>query len=54
MNLNPMRFVEFLKYMGVGMLGIFMIIGIIVISTYLISGITEKIANKNKASDSEE
>ena len=54
MNFEPIRFLESLKYMGVGMLGIFMIIGIIVVATYLISGITEKLANKNKSSDSEE
>ena len=51
MDFNPMRFVETLKYMGVGMLGIFMIIGIIIISTYIISGVSEKIANKSKKDD---
>lgn len=39
MNLmfNPMAFVENLKYMGVGMLVIFVIIGIIILSTKLVN-----------------
>ena len=36
MFFEPLNFVENLKYMGVGMLGVFMIIGIIVIATYAI------------------
>ena len=36
-NVNPMRFVENLKYMGIGMLGIFIIIGVIMGATYLLS-----------------
>jgi len=31
---NPMKFVENLKYMGIGMLGVFMIIAIIMAATY--------------------
>ncbi len=31
-----MAFVNNLKYMGIGMLGVFMIIGIIIAATYLI------------------
>ena len=46
---NAMSFVENLKYMGVGMLGVFMIVGIIVAATYLIGYATNKIsARKNK------
>ncbi len=39
MNLmfNPMAFIENLKYMGVGMLVIFVIIGIIILATKLIN-----------------
>ena len=37
---NPMGFVENLKYMGVGMLGVFIIVGIIILSTYLIGKFT--------------
>lgn len=40
MNFNPMAFVENLKYMGIGMLGVFMIIGIIVVATYAIDRIS--------------
>ena len=32
----PMEFVENLKYIGVGMLGVFMIVGIIIIATYIV------------------
>ena len=32
MNFNPMAFVENLKYMGVGMLGIFIVIGVIILA----------------------
>ena len=48
MYFEPINFVNNLKYMGVGMLGVFMIIGIIVASTYLMSFATDKLANKNK------
>ena len=40
MNFNPVAFVENLKYMGIGMLGVFMIIGIIVVATYAIDKLT--------------
>ena len=40
MEFNPMKFVEFLKYMGVGMLGVFIIIGIIILATYAIGKMT--------------
>ena len=42
MQFNPMNFVNNLYYMGVGMLGIFVVIGIIIIATILIN----KFANK--------
>ena len=32
MKFNPMAFVENLKYMGVGMLGIFIVIGVIILA----------------------
>ena len=35
--MNVHAFIENLKYMGVGMLGIFLVIGIIVLSTMLIN-----------------
>ena len=33
---EPIQFVNYLKYMGVGMLGVFLIIGIIMAATYAI------------------
>ncbi|MBP3591080.1 MAG: oxaloacetate decarboxylase [Clostridia bacterium] len=33
---EPIQFINHLKYMGVGMLGVFIIIGIIIASTYAI------------------
>ena len=41
-----MAFVKNLKYMGIGMLGIFLIIGIIMAATYAISKIPTK-SDKN-------
>ena len=40
MQFIPMNFVENLKYMGIGMLGVFMIIGIIIAATYAIGYFT--------------
>ena len=40
---NPMNFVTNLKYMGIGMLGVFIIIGVIMAATYAIGKFT---ANK--------
>lgn len=34
MQFEPKMFVESLKYMGAGMLGIFIVMGIIIIATY--------------------
>ena len=41
-SFNPMAFVENLKYMGQGMLGIFIVIGIIILSVYLLAKIGKK------------
>ncbi len=41
MQFNPMNFINNLGYMGIGMLGVFMIIGIIIGATYLISHFTK-------------
>ena len=38
---KPMEFVYNLKYMGVGMLGVFMIVGIIMAATYAIAKYTK-------------
>ena len=40
MTFDPIQFVHFLKYMGVGMLGVFIIIGIIMAATYAIGKFT--------------
>ena len=37
MEFNPVRFVEMLPNLGYGMLGIFVVIGAIVISTYVLN-----------------
>ena len=37
LEFNPMAFIENLKYMGIGMLVIFAIIGIIILTTKLVS-----------------
>lgn len=42
MNFNPMNFINSLSYMGEGMLGIFIVIGIIVIFTMLLNKITKE------------
>ncbi len=34
---EPYGFVDKLKYMGIGMLGVFMIVGIIILATYAIT-----------------
>ncbi len=40
MNINPMAFVDNLKYMGAGMLGIFIVIGVIVLSVVILNKVT--------------
>ena len=42
MNINPMNFIYNLKYMGTGMLGILIVIGVIIIITSLINKIFSK------------
>ena len=39
---EPMNFVTNLKWMGVGMLGVFMIVGIIMVATYIIGSVSNK------------
>ena len=51
MNFNPMAFVENLKYMGVGMLGIFIVIGIIILSVVALNKVT--VAKKKSDEDAE-
>lgn len=42
MNINIMNFVYNLKYMGLGMLGIIIVIGVIILITMFLNKITEK------------
>lgn len=42
MFFDPIQFVNNLKYMGVGMLGVFIIIGIIIAATYIIGRLNAK------------
>jgi hypothetical protein len=44
-NTDPTRFLDTLKYMGVGMLGIFIVMGILIIGTGLLNRI---LSGKNK------
>lgn len=45
---NAMSFIDNLKYMGVGMIGVFMIVGIIIAATCLVGYATKKnSSNKN-------
>ena len=37
---EPIQFVNYLKYMGIGMLGVFIIVGIIIAATYVIGKLT--------------
>ena len=47
MNFQPIEFVNNLKYMLVGMLGVFIIVGIIICATHLIGKLTANISKKN-------
>lgn len=40
--INPMNFIENLKYMGTGMLGIFIVMGAIILSTFALNKILNK------------
>ena len=44
----PMNFIDNLKYMGIGMLGVFMIVAIIMAATYIIGAATTPKAKKNE------
>ena len=42
MEFHPERFIENLRFMGIGMLGVFIIVGIIIAATYAIGKFTNK------------
>lgn len=39
MNFNPMNFINNLRYMGLGMVGIFAVIGVIILVTVILNKI---------------
>ena len=41
MQFNPMNFITNLKYMGLGMLGIFVVIGVIILVTVILNKTTK-------------
>ena len=45
MEFNPANFVDNLSYMGIGMLGIFIVIGVIILLTVALNSLTTQ---KNK------
>ncbi len=45
---NPGQFIYNLKYMGVGMLGVFIIVGIIIAATYATNKITNNLAKRRR------
>ena len=48
MNFDPINFVTNLRYMGLGMLGIFIVMGVIILVTMLLDRAT---ANKKEGED---
>ena len=50
MTFEPVKFIESLKYMGIGMLGVFIIVGIIIVSTYGIGKLTGHSDSEDKSS----
>ena len=42
MNINPQEFINNLYYMGIGMLGIFVVIGSIIAVTMILNAVTSK------------
>lgn len=45
--IEPIEFVNNLKYMGIGMLGVFLIVGIIMVATYAIGKLSARLSAKN-------
>lgn len=51
MDFNPINFVSNLKYMGLGMLGILIVMGIIIIATILLEKLT---SSKSKPTENDD
>ena len=47
-NFEPGKFIEMLPYMGIGMLGVFLIVGIIIVATGLIGKLTGSAGKGNE------
>jgi len=47
-SVNPMNFVENLKYMGMGMLGIFVVIGAVWCVTIILNKVTSRSSDEKK------
>ena len=51
MYFEPMNFVKNLSWMGVGMLGVFLVIGAVVASVYALNGAVNAILSKKNSND---
>ena len=51
LQFKPIEFINNLDVMGTGLLGVFIIVGIIIGATYAISYFTSKLGNKNNNND---
>lgn len=51
MQFNPMEFVNNLSYMGKGLVGIFLVIGIIIGVTAILNKVTSKKKNKEDSDE---
>ena len=54
MQFEPMQFIHNLKYMGIGMLGVLMIVAIIMIATYAINATINRLAAVKAMQDDDE
>lgn len=48
MNFNPQAFIDNLYYMGIGMLGIMIVIGVLIVITVVLNALPSKDDSKNK------
>lgn len=48
MVFEPFKFVESLKYMAVGMIGIFLVIGVIILATLLLNKVFKEKTDNNQ------
>ncbi len=51
MDINVARFLASFKYMGLGMLSIFIVIGVIILSVYALNGLTANFKKFKEARD---